>query len=264
MIKANLERPHDVICHNGSFIITSTYNNRIVEVRAGNSSFCSLYIGDCNFHPYGIVAVSDDLEDHFLITDDGRGKGSKGCVYELKNGSLREWASQYRSFDRPTGIAICEKEVFVADWGAGCIHVFNKSGAFLRCIAEVLTKPWFLAFNSQNLLYVADLNCIRVFRTDGTSKGSFKIGTANKSWNYRGIAFDAYDNVYITARSTDSKLLFTKETLSVLDKNHMALDNIVGGWRTFNYLRGLCIDKNKGRVVVVDGEWHELKLFNLH
>ncbi|XP_041453403.1 uncharacterized protein LOC121406452 [Lytechinus variegatus] len=264
VIKAGLNKPHDVICHRGRYVITDKDNNTIVSVTPESGNFRNLAHGNTGFHPYGIVAVSE-AEDHFLVTDAGE-KNSAGYIYEVRKGTLSRWAVGYRSFGSPTGIAICEKEVFVADWSHGCIHVFTLTGEIKRCLAMgKLTNPWFLAFNSQKQLYVADLYSIKVIhRYEDIFEDDFEISTCNKKWHYRGIAIDDQDNVYITARSTDSRRLFTKETLTVLDKDHRVLDNFTGGWRTFNYLRGLCFDAQHQRVVVVDGEWHELKIFSVN
>eukprot|EP00057_Strongylocentrotus_purpuratus_P011723 XP_011666197.1 PREDICTED: uncharacterized protein LOC105439187 [Strongylocentrotus purpuratus] len=258
--KANLKRPHDVVVHNGKYVIADTYNNRVVAIDPTNSGMSVLW-SQPKFLPYSLIALSD-TEDHFLITDVG--KQSKGCVYELRNGTLTQWAKDYSLFKNPTGIAMRNKQVYVADWGNDCIHVFEISGKYIRKMEECsLERPWFLAFNSKDQLHVAGYNAVHIFDVDGNCK-KLNISTGKRVWHYRGIAIDDDDNIFITARSDDSRLFFTHETLTVLNEDHRPLGDITRGWTQFNYLRGLCIDRKNDAVVVVDGEWHRLQSVSYH
>ncbi|XP_041465959.1 RING finger protein nhl-1-like [Lytechinus variegatus] len=264
-LKAKLNRPHDVVFHNGRYVVADTYNNRVVAINPSSQNpenpFWSILCGQQNFLPYGLLALSD-IDDHFLITD--MGKESEGCVYELKNGKLTQWAKDYTEFTNPTGIAERDGKVYVADWGKNCVHVFDMNGDFTNKIGgDELVSPWFLAFNSKNLLYVADFNGIHVFNQDGKFKERLTFPTAKLTWHCRGIAIDKDDNIFITARSHGSFLCFTTETVTVLDKDHRPAGDVTRGWWTFNYLRGLCVDKKNNKVVVVDGEWHRIQMLSL-
>ena len=133
-----MNRPHDVICHAGRYIVTDTYNNRVISINPVDRSstvLCSKKQGllpTCpNMLPFGIVALSD-VEEDFLFTD-----LRNRCVLRLKNGTTRLWnqvESGSPEIGRPCGITLDSNgQVYIVDCDKHCIHVFNGDGRHLRC-----------------------------------------------------------------------------------------------------------------------------------
>ena len=220
---------------------------------------------DLPFRPFSIAALSD-TEDSFVITDLHHNNG-KGNVFKLESEKLSHFSSTFKAFHTPTGITLNRKRdrVYIADSFQQCIFVFDMDGTYLGPRGQgSLIDPWFIACNSQNKIYVTDEEGIKVFDPEWKYLTTVTIKLFEKTWCYRGIAIDTYDNIFITARARDSVLLITKETVAVIDANHLLVKEYTGGIIYHNYLRGVCIDYERNRVVVVNGEKHTIATYTLY
>ena len=276
--KPSLNRPHDVICHRGRYIVTDTHGHRVVSINPGDNSSKDLCKGkpephttQHNIEPYAIIALSDSDCD-FLFTDQ-----KNRCVLHINDEGCRKWnrvVPLQDQFEHPTGIAINSSgEVFVADCKKHCIYVFDKSGIFIRTFgAGDLKFPWFMAFNSKGQLHVSDNDGkVKIFgKSDDGREHSYKliktidVETDNEKWRCRGIDVDQFDNIFVTVRSSGSKIgLLSYEKVTIYDHIHDAVANF-GGRSQFNFIRGVCFDYERNFIVVVDGEWHRLQRYKLY
>ena len=238
-------------------------------MRLSATNGCSVLYEDKSpelpFRPFSIAALSD-TKDSFVITDQHDKKG-RGNVFKLESEKLSHFSSTYKDFHTPTGITLNRKRnrVFIADSYYHCILEFDMDGTYLgQRGQDSLIDPWFIASNSQDNIYVTDKEGIKVFDPEWRYLTTVTIKLYEKTWCYRGIAIDTCDNIFITARSRTSAGLITKETVAVIDANHLLAKEYTGGIRYHNYLRGVCIDYERNRVVVVNGEKHTIATYTLY
>eukprot|EP00057_Strongylocentrotus_purpuratus_P021672 XP_011676146.1 PREDICTED: uncharacterized protein LOC105444064 [Strongylocentrotus purpuratus] len=263
-----LNRPHDVILHDGKYVITDTYNGSIVARSDSDADECSvLYKAkgpSLPFRPLGIVALSDK-ENIFLITEVHHEK--RGNVFKLNNKKLTNFSSTYTDFRTPRGITLNRKRdrVYIVDSFYNCILEFDMNGTYIDKRGQGnLIRPYFIACNSKDKIYVTDEEGIKVFDPNWKYLTTVKINTFGKLWYYRGIAISKCDDIFITARSRDSFLWFRIETVAAINADHKVVTEYYGGIKYHNCLRGVCIDYEKNRVVVVNGEKNTLSTYTLY
>ena len=252
-----------MILHAGKYVITDTYNGRIVCLSA-TDGYLVLYEDkspDLPFRPFSIAALSD-TENSFLITDKERGN-----VFKLKSEKLSLFSSTYNDFQTPTGITLnrTRDRVYIVDSSQHCILLFDIDGTYLGQWAEGnLIRPRFIACNSQDNIYVTDKEGIKVFDPEWRYLTTVTINIKNKTWCYRGIAIDTCDNIFITARSRDSSGLVITETVAAINANHLLVKEYTGGIIYHLFLSGVCIDYERNRVVVVNGGKHTIATYTLY
>ncbi|XP_054769965.2 E3 ubiquitin-protein ligase TRIM71-like [Lytechinus pictus] len=266
-LKPGLNRPHDVIFHQGQYIVTDTFHNRVIAVNPADNSLEVLCEKkqerlSSNMRPYGIVALSDSKQD-FLITD-----AANRSILRYTDNSCKVWSeAELPQNGCPAGIAVdaSSGNAYVADSQNRCIRVYDADGRYCRSFgSDHLQSPWFLDFNSEGHIFVTDnLAGLKIFAKDGKFVKKLAIRSENRSWSCRGVTIDQYDNIFVTARAKGSFRLLSREKVVVFDHTHRVVSSL-GGLMQFNYVRGLCCDYGNNRLVVVDGEWHRLQLYKLY
>ena len=265
-LKPGLNRPHDVICHQGQYIVTDTFYNRVIAINPADSSsevLCEKKQGKLasNMRPYGIVALSDSKQD-FLITD-----AVNRCILRYVDDSCTVWSdAELPQKGLPAGITVDSSgQAYVADVENHCVRVYDENGRYCRSFgSDHLQSPWFLDINSEGHVFVTDNPTgIKIFTKEGHFLKKLVIRSENRSWYCRGIAIDRYDNIFVTVRTKGSFLLFSRENVVVFDRNYQVISSL-GGLMQFNFVRGLCCDYENNHLVIVDGEWHRLQLYKLY
>jgi sugar lactone lactonase YvrE len=159
----------------------------------------------------GIFYVADSVLQRVLAFD-GKGK-------------LRFEISQ--ELNRPSGLAVSDEKLFVADTSSHHIAIFKLNGQLLSKFGKrgagpgELNFPTHLAVNSQERLWVTDsMNSrIQVFDTDGRFHGI--IGSAGDGSGHfsrpKGVAVDRFGHVYVLDALFDNLQIFDQQGRFLLD-----------------------------------------------
>ena len=93
----------------------------------------------------------------------------------------------------PSGIAVCDNgDIVVAETGAHCVTIINKTGQKLRSFGGQFTSPHGVAISNNGHILVTDKHRLQKLTTDGVcvkSVGKCTSGSGRLQFNYpRGIA----------------------------------------------------------------------------
>jgi DNA-binding beta-propeller fold protein YncE len=166
---------------------------------------------------------------------------------------------------------IRDGKYYMPEVGNHRVNVFDLDGNFLFTFADggdiepgsapgEVNNPESAKFNSEGLLYVADLknDRIQVFDADGTFKFAFgSTGSAAGQLKApAGIGFDKHDNVYVSEIGNDRVQVFTKDGAHITMFGHTGDDEM-----GFGNLHGLTVDAETGWVYVADTANNRVQVF---
>ncbi len=163
--------------------------------------------------------------------------------------SWGEPGSEPGQFNEPTGIAVSEREVFVADSRNARIQVFDKQGKFLRAFSEQLQRPMNLDIHD-NRLFVADFfaDAILVYSLVGRLLET--IHAADGLKNPGGVAVKA-DGTLLVADTYRHRIVQLARDGRVL-RSWGTVDTPGNGAGEFNYPTDLALTTDGG-FYVADG-----------
>jgi len=172
-----LNAPHGFdIAPNGDVYVSSRDNDR-VSVWGADGAFKTAWssYGSADgqlWDPHGLAIGPSEV----YVTEMGNDRVQ---VFDLQGNFLRKWGSYGSAdgrFNNPWGIALdvngsSVSEVYVADYYAHRVQVFDANGTFLRKFGTgQLDNPADVKIGPDGLVYVSssDHNKIKVFQKDGT------------------------------------------------------------------------------------------------
>ncbi|MBU62182.1 MAG: hypothetical protein CMI26_06735 [Opitutae bacterium] len=244
-----LNAPHGFdITPNGDVYVVDDGNDR-VSVWDANGSFLRAWgkygtgIGQFN-NPRGIAVTADEV----YVTEFSN---KRIQVFDLQGNFLRKWGSSGSGdgqFNEPWGITVDVvdanlTEVYVAEWNAHRIQVFDSNGAFRRKFgtSTLNSNPADVKIGPNGLVYVSSRGKtrIKVFQKDGTYLREFNP-------TYRPFAIDFLGNLLVVANADSHRV-------QIFETNGTLVTTIGSG--TASSHAGL-FDNNYGVAVSPSGDLH--------
>lgn len=206
------DRPFDIIrLIDGNLLLSENAGDRLALLNK-NGKF-KKYIGSKGIGLGQMVGplylAQDDLE-RIYVTDYGN---KRVDVFDKDGNALFYFGKKSDVFDGlkgPTGIAVVQERIFVADDYDGCIYEFDRSGNFIRelCEKKSFKNPEALKIWNGNLI-VCDRNkiiCVDIqtgalFEYANTGNAPGRITVANPDINGNVIVSDfAANEVYVMSK----------------------------------------------------------------
>ena len=213
------DRPSDILrLHDGKLLVSEHAGDRLALLNS-NGRF-EKYIGSkgrANGYLVGPLYLAQDYLERIYVTDYGNRRidvfDKDGEPVFFFGGTSGDFAG----LKGPTGIAIVDERVFIADDQIGSIYEFDRAGNFIRELVEPGTfkKPEALKFWNGKLI-VCDSN--RVVSVDSESGALFEyVRTGNAPARVTSASPDVNGNVIVTD--------FTANEVYVMSK----VQELVGG-----------------------------------
>ncbi len=213
------DRPSDILrLHDGKLLVSEHAGDRLALLNS-NARF-ERYIGSKgrgNGQLVGPLYLAQDYLERIYVTDYGNRRvdvfdkdGEPVFFFGGTNGD-------FAGLKGPTGIAVTDERVFVADDQKGCIYEFDRAGNFIRELveAETFKKPESLKYWNGSLI-VCDSN--RVVSVDADSGALFEyVKVGNAPARVTAANPDVNGNVIVTD--------FTANEVYVMSK----VQELVGG-----------------------------------
>jgi len=239
------DRPSDILrLHNGKLLVSEHAGDRLALLNS--KGHFEKYIGSRGRGTGELVGplyLAQDYLERIYVTDYGNRRidvfDKDGEAVFFFGGTKADFAG----VKGPTGIALTDERVFVADDQTGCIYEFDRAGNFIRELVEPGTfkKPEALKYWNGSLI-VCDSN--RVLSVDAESGALFEyVRTGNAPARVTSANPDVNGNVIVTD--------FTANEVYVMSK----VQELVGGL----FVQIEQIDASKFPNVVV-----ELRVENRH
>jgi len=213
------DRPSDIIrLHDGSLLVCESAGDRL-SLLDSNGHY-KQYIGKKGRglgEFVGPLYIAQDYLERIYVTDYGNRRVD---VFDKDGQAVFYFGSKKDSFaglKGPTGIALVDESVFVADDQNGCIYEFDRAGNFIRELVEKGTfkKPEALKYWNGSLI-VCDTN--KVLSVDADSGAIFEyVKTGNAPSRVTSASPDVNGNVIVTD--------FTANEVYVMSK----VQELVGG-----------------------------------
>ena len=163
------DRPYDIVEGNDGSLYLSEFRGGRISVLSPDGDWLQ-YIGSRGIGPGQLVGPQNlavDDEGYLYVVDYGNRRISKfdpAGTFILSFGTAGWNFSGFRS---PTGIAVKNGIIYVADNLARCIYSFDKNGSYLgQLIRDGLLGPEGLRLLDDGNLLVSDLNRILLIDTD--------------------------------------------------------------------------------------------------
>lgn len=206
------DRPLDIIAlKNGSLLLSESAGNRLSLL--DSKGFFQKYIGTKGRKVGEMVGPQYLAEDDYgriYVTDFGNRRVD---VFDAEGNGLFYFGTKTTSFTGlkcPTGIAVYNDSIFVADEDKGCIYEFDRSGNFIRQLVEdnTFNKPEAIKIYQQGLL-VCDQNKLigveadtgALFEYARTGNAPSRVTTAIEDVNNNVIVSDFLSNeIYIMSK----------------------------------------------------------------
>lgn len=178
------DRPMDIIeTRDGSLLITESAGDRITKLSSKGDyidSFGKKGIGDGEL--LGPQYLAQDSNGNIFVTDFGN---ARVCVFDEEFNFLfsfgkKDVSGNFAGFSGPSGIAIVDDIVYVADNITGAIYYFDNSGNYLDTLVKPRTfsSPESIRLYQDNLI-VSDVNKIySVDISSGAVYESARLGNA--------------------------------------------------------------------------------------
>lgn len=206
------DRPLDVIrLSDGNLLLSESAGDRLALLKS-NGSFIK-YIGSKGRGIGNMVGpqyIATDSLDRIYVTDYGNRRVD---VFDKDGTGLYYFGGKQSGFDGlkgPTGIAIIDDTVYVADEDKGCIYEFDRSGNYIRELVEEKTfkKPESIKL-WQGSLIVCDKN--RILSVDTDTGAVFEYArTGNAPSRVTAAAVDINNNILATDFTSNEVYIMSK------------------------------------------------------
>ena len=206
------DRPSDILkLHDNKLLVCESAGDRLALL--SEKGKFEKYIGTKgrkNGELIGPLYLAQDYLERIYVSDYGNRRidvfdkdGEPVFYFGGKQGS-------FKGLKGPTGIAIVEESVFVADDQTGAIYEFDRSGNFLRelCEAETFRKPEGIKYWNDSLVICDSNRIVSVDRETGalfeyarTGNAPTRVTVANPDVNGNVIVSDYTANeVYVMSK----------------------------------------------------------------
>ncbi len=206
------DRPMDLVrLADGNLLMSESAGDRLTLL-SSQGKFIK-YIGSKGRGTGNLVGpqfIALDQAGRIYVTDYGNRRVD---VFDAEGNGLYYFGGKSGSFKGlkcPTGIAIYEDSVFVADESTGCIYEFDRSGNFIRELVEpkTFTKPesvkmWqgSLIVTDKNRIVSVDISTGAVFEYAKTGNAPSRVTCAAPDVNNNVIVADITANeIYVMSK----------------------------------------------------------------
>ncbi len=261
---SKMYEPHDIRVMNDTYVIAQKSNHQVVITDTNFEIKSKLPVPDeGKFEPYSIAILNDEI----FVTENGAGR-----VIVYKDGVIdREFG--HDELERPTGIAILNNRVYVADFQQGCIQVFSLYGDVQKTICTEgtginnLNHPWMITFNSKGQLLVADCGNkrIQIFEPERSNQAVDTIPVRFKDTRLmpRGIAVDVNNTIFVTAMERVRGIMPCLQCVLVFTQTGQPLGKF-GDTSRLHWPRGIAVFNNASDVpIALVTHNHNVKEFEL-
>jgi DNA-binding beta-propeller fold protein YncE len=195
----------------GSLYIADANSRRIIVLDSMGAFLTSLGEG-VDMRPSAVFVTGDSV---FVADLDGQ----RVAIFGKRSGSLIGFVPDAPTTDEerlfsPVGVAVSDQAIYVSDFGAFQIKVYDRSGSFLRTIGSYgrgfgqFIRPKGIAVDREDNLYVVDAGFenVQIFDKDGQILMYFGGPYAGPGDMYMpaGVAID-YQNLRFFERFVDPK-----------------------------------------------------------
>ena len=209
------DRPMDIIrASDGKLIISERAGNRISvfnETGLFEKSFGSKGRGVGQF--IGPQYLAQDSSGNIYVTDFGN---ARVVVFDSEGNGLfcfGQKNADFKGLKGPTGIAVVDDDVFVADCVTGAIYHFDRAGNYEGLLTPEKTfmrpesmKNWgeFLIVSDSNKIYTVDTLTGSTFENASTGNAPSRITSAIPDINGNILVTDIKSNeVYVMSKMTE-------------------------------------------------------------
>ena len=206
------DRPADIIrLHDGNMLVSEHFGDRLALLNSKGKF--KKYIGSKgrgNGQMVGPLYLAQDYLERIYVTDYGNRRVD---VFDKDGEPLFFFGGKqpgFKGLKGPTGIAVCDESVFVADDQVGIIYEFDRAGNFVRELVEPKTfsKPDSIKFWNDSLV-VCDSN--RVVSVDKDTGALFEyVSTGNAPSRVTTAAPDVNGNVIVSDYTANEVYVMSK------------------------------------------------------
>ena len=209
------DRPMDIIrLQNGKILVSESAGDRLALLTS--DGFFERYIGSKGIGEGQLIGpqyLAQDSSGNIFVTDFGN---SRVVVFDQDGNSLFSFGQKKYNFDgfvSPTGIAIINDKVYVADSVKGAIYEFDTAGNYLGVLVteHTLTRPealkaygnYIVATDKNRILTIDTLNgSSYVNATTGNGRSSITSAVPDKNGNL--LVTDFKENeIYVMSKMTE-------------------------------------------------------------
>jgi DNA-binding beta-propeller fold protein YncE len=209
------DRPVDVIrLHDGRFLVSESAGDRLSVLNAQGRF--EKYIGEKgrgNGQMVGPQYLAQDIFGNIYVTDFGN---CRVDVFDRNGKALFFFGmktDRFAGLQGPTGIAVLDERVFVADCVTGAVYEFDRSGNYTGALTEEKTfkhpeslKNWgnYLLACDSNRIVSIDTSTGAVFENARTGNAPSRLMTAVPDSNGNMLVTDLRSNeLYIMSKMTE-------------------------------------------------------------
>ena len=213
------DRPSDILrLHNGKLLVSENAGDRLALLdEKGHFERYIASKGRANGQLVGPLYLAQDYLERIYVSDYGNRRID---VFDKDGEAIFFFGGpggDFAGLKGPTGIAIADEQVFVADDQRQCIYEFDRAGNFIRELVEPGTfkKPESIKYKNGSLI-VCDSN--RVVSVDAESGALFEyVKVGNAPARVTAASPDVNGNLIVTD--------FTANEVYVMSK----VQELVGG-----------------------------------
>jgi DNA-binding beta-propeller fold protein YncE len=206
------DRPYDIVRGSDGKLYLSEFRGSRISVLSSNGNW-EYYIGSRGRGPGQFVGPQNltvDEEGYLYVVDFGNRRISK---FDPSGSFILSFGTRgngFPGFRSPTGIAVKNGRIYVADNLSRQIYIFDRNGAYLGIlIREGLKAPESLRFLEDGTLLAADAN--RILLIDPESAIVRELGALGNSSHVRitGAELDRNNNVLAADFQTGEVTIMT-------------------------------------------------------
>ncbi len=209
------DRPMDIIRLQSGNLLVSEFSGDRLSILDSEGKFLK-YIGEKGRGEGQVVGpqyLAEDSQGNIYVTDFGN---CRVVVFDPDGNGLLHFGSRTSDFaglKSPTGIAIVNDRIFVADSVRGAIYEFDRSGNYIGNLVNDKTfarpesmKVWgdYLILTDRNRIVTVDCETGSTFENGRTPRGGGEITSAvpDKNGNIIVTDFKSSD-IYIMSKMTE-------------------------------------------------------------
>lgn len=211
-------QPFDILLtSDGGFILSQTGTNSLVFCDANGNIYKE--VGSTGSGPENFLGpqhLSDSGDGYFYVSDWGNRRITK---LDYQGNFIFSFGKRNKYFEGlkgPTGIAVYQSNVYVADAINQSIYVFDSEGVYLKTlISKGLSSPESLLFTPAHNLLIADTNKILKYSFDNASLTTIYRGDDNQQ--FKDISYDRNRNLVASDFRNERVDILTQKELLYTD-----------------------------------------------
>lgn len=255
------DRPMDVIrLHNGNMLVSESAGDRLALLdKSGHfiKNFGEKGCGEGQL--IGPQYLAEDSFGNIYVTDFGN---NRVVVFDTDGNGLLHFGqktAEFGGFVSPTGIAVIDDRIFVADSVKGAIYEFDRSGNYISLLVNEKTfarpesmKNWgkYLIVTDVNRIVTVDINNGGLYENARVGNAPSALTSAVPDRNGNIIVTDFKSNeIYVMAKLTELVGGFFVQIERVISDN---FPNVVVEVRVENRRRQAVVGLNESNFYITE------------